>query len=95
MSALKIEKGSSKHSAYNLRANYAEMEEPHTLTVLVDNEAGVLARVIGLFSGRGYNIDSLTVAEVDHKGHLSRITIVTTGTPQVIEQIKALSLIHI
>ena len=55
----------------------------------VDNEAGVLARVIGLFSGRGYNIDSLTVAEVDHKGHLSRITIVTTGTPQVIEQIKA------
>jgi acetolactate synthase-1/3 small subunit len=56
---------------------------------LVDNEAGVLARVIGLFSGRGYNIDSLTVAEIDHKGHLSRITIVTTGTPQVIEQIKA------
>lgn len=89
MSALKIEKGSSKHSAYNLRANYAEMEEPHTLTVLVDNEAGVLARVIGLFSGRGYNIDSLTVAEVDHQGQLSRITIVTTGTPQVIEQIKA------
>jgi acetolactate synthase-1/3 small subunit len=56
---------------------------------LVDNEAGVLARVIGLFSGRGYNIDSLTVAEVDHQGQLSRITIVTTGTPQVIEQIKA------
>jgi acetolactate synthase-1/3 small subunit len=72
-----------------LRANYAEMEEPHTLTILVDNEAGVLARVIGLFSGRGYNIDSLTVAEVDHQGQLSRITIVTTGTPQVIEQIKA------
>jgi acetolactate synthase-1/3 small subunit len=45
--------------------------------------------VIGLFSGRGYNIDSLTVAEVDHQGQLSRITIVTTGTPQVIEQIKA------
>jgi len=65
------------------------MEEPHTLTILVDNEAGVLARVIGLFSGRGYNIDSLTVAEVDHQGQLSRITIVTTGTPQVIEQIKA------
>lgn len=61
----------------------------HTISVLVDNEAGVLARVIGLFSGRGYNIESLTVAEVDHKGHLSRITIVTTGTPQVIEQIKA------
>jgi len=59
------------------------------LAVLVDNEAGVLARVIGLFSARGYNIESLTVAEVDHQGHLSRITIVTRGTPQVIEQIKA------
>ncbi len=57
--------------------------------MLVDNEAGVLARVIGLFSGRGYNIDSLTVAETDHAGHRSRITIVTTGTPAVIEQIKA------
>ena len=57
--------------------------------MLVDNEAGVLARVIGLFSGRGYNIESLTVAETDHAGHLSRITIVTTGTPAVIEQIKA------
>ena len=63
--------------------------ETHTLAVIVDNEAGVLARVIGLFSGRGYNIESLTVAEVDHQGHLSRITIVTTGTPAVIEQIKA------
>lgn len=61
----------------------------HTLSVLVDNEAGVLARVIGLFSGRGYNIDSLTVAEVDDQAHMSRITIVTSGTPQVIEQIKA------
>ena len=61
----------------------------HTLTVLVDNEPGVLARVIGLFAGRGYNIESLTVAETDHASHLSRITIVTTGTPQVIEQIKA------
>jgi acetolactate synthase-1/3 small subunit len=59
------------------------------LAVLVDNEAGVLARVIGLFSARGYNIESLTVAEVDHVGGLSRITVVTTGTPQVIEQIKA------
>jgi acetolactate synthase-1/3 small subunit len=57
--------------------------------VLVDNEAGVLARVIGLFSGRGYNIDSLTVAEVDQAAQMSRITIVTSGTPQVIEQIKA------
>ena len=61
----------------------------HTISVLVDNEAGVLARVIGLFSGRGYNIDSLTVAEVDHTDHMSRITVVTNGTPQVIEQIKA------
>ncbi|MFD0857948.1 acetolactate synthase small subunit [Roseovarius aquimarinus] len=89
MSALKIKKGSSKHSAYNLRPQFSDIEESHTLAVLVDNEAGVLARVIGLFSGRGYNIDSLTVAEIDHEGHMSRITIVTTGTPQVIEQIKA------
>ncbi|MDA7430180.1 acetolactate synthase small subunit [Primorskyibacter aestuariivivens] len=89
MSALKIKKGSSKHSAYNLRPNFSDVQETHTLAVIVDNEPGVLARVIGLFSGRGYNIDSLTVAEVDHTGHLSRITIVTTGTPQVIEQIKA------
>src|SRR5436305_13031959 len=62
--------------------------ESHTLSVLVDNEPGVLARVIGLFSGRGYNIDSLTVSETEHQKHLSRITIVTTGTPMVIEQIK-------
>ena len=60
----------------------------HTLSVLVDNEPGVLARVIGLFSGRGYNIDSLTVTETEHEKHVSRITIVTKGTPQVIEQIK-------
>jgi acetolactate synthase-1/3 small subunit len=59
-----------------------------TLSVLVDNEPGVLARVIGLFSGRGYNIDSLTVTETEHEKHLSRITIVTKGTPMVIEQIK-------
>src|SRR5579871_3630878 len=63
--------------------------ERHTIAVLVDNEAGVLARVIGLFSGRGYNIESLTVAEVDHAAHTSRVTIVTSGTPEVIEQIKA------
>jgi len=63
--------------------------EQHTLAVLVDNEAGVLARVVGLFSGRGYNIDSLTVTETEHKARLSRITIVTTGTPAVIVQIKA------
>ncbi len=89
MSPLKIKKGSSKHSAYDLRDPNAEMLETHTLAVIVDNEAGVLARVIGLFSARGYNIDSLTVAEVDHLGHRSRITIVTSGTPQVIGQIKA------
>jgi acetolactate synthase-1/3 small subunit len=59
----------------------------HAIAVLVDNEPGVLARVIGLFSGRGYNIDSLTVAEVDAAGHTSRITVVTSGTPMVIEQI--------
>jgi acetolactate synthase I/III small subunit len=64
-------------------------EEKHTIAVLVDNEPGVLARVIGLFSGRGYNIESLTVAETDPEGHVSRITIVTSGTPQIIEQIKA------
>lgn len=69
-------------------ATVAEKPEPHTLSVLVDNEPGVLARVIGLFSGRGYNIDSLTVSETEHEKHLSRITIVTTGTPMVIEQIK-------
>jgi acetolactate synthase I/III small subunit len=89
MSALNIKKGSTSHSAYNLRPQFSDVEERHTLALLVENEPGVLARVIGLFSGRGYNIDSLTVAEVDHTGHLSRITIVTTGTPQVIEQIKA------
>jgi acetolactate synthase-1/3 small subunit len=61
--------------------------ETHTLSVLVDNEPGVLARVVGLFSGRGYNIESLTVAEVAQSEHLSRITIVTTGTPVAIEQI--------
>ncbi len=66
-----------------------QTNETHTIAVLVDNEPGVLARVIGLFSGRGYNIESLTVAEVEATGRLSRITIVTSGTPQVIEQIKA------
>ena len=66
----------------------AEPIETRTLCVLVDNEPGVLARVIGLFSGRGYNIESLTVAEVDAQRHFSRITVVTSGTPMVIEQIK-------
>ena len=89
MSALNIKKGSTSHSAYELRDPNAQVVETHTLTVVVDNESGVLARVIGLFSGRGYNIDSLTVAETDHAGHKSRITVVTTGTPQVIDQIKA------
>jgi acetolactate synthase I/III small subunit len=65
-----------------------ELPESHTLSVLVDNEPGVLARVIGLFSGRGYNIDSLTVSETEHESHLSRITIVTRGTPHTLEQIK-------
>ena len=65
-----------------------EKIERHTLSVLVDNEPGVLARVIGLFAGRGYNIDSLTVSETEHERHLSRITVVTRGTPMVIEQIK-------
>lgn len=89
MNALNIQKGASSHSAYDLRDPNLQIEESHTLAVLVENEPGVLARVIGLFSGRGYNIDSLTVAEVDHTGHRSRITIVTRGTPAVIEQIKA------
>ena len=67
----------------------ADASERHTIAVLVDNEPGVLARVIGLFSGRGYNIESLTVAEVDRGNNLSRITVVTSGTPMIIEQIKA------
>jgi acetolactate synthase-1/3 small subunit len=89
MNALTIKKGASRHSAYDLRSPLDDRQETHTLAVIVDNESGVLARVIGLFAGRGYNIESLTVAETDHAGHLSRITIVTTGTPAVIEQIKA------
>ena len=74
-------------SAYPLEHRNEQLET-HTMTVLVDNEPGVLARVIGLFSGRGYNIESLTVSETEHQKHLSRITIVTRGTPMVIEQIK-------
>ncbi len=61
----------------------------HTLALQVDNEPGVLARVVGLFSGRGYNIESLSVAEVDTATHQSRITVVTTGTPHIIAQIIA------
>ena len=89
MNALSLKKGSSRKSAYNLRPIYDDGTERHVLSVIVDNEAGVLARVIGLFSGRGYNIESLTVAETDQTGHRSRITLVTVGTPEVIEQIKA------
>ncbi|GAA4534619.1 acetolactate synthase small subunit [Chelativorans composti] len=74
-------------SAYFITKETAKAEK-RTLAVLVDNEPGVLARVIGLFSGRGYNIDSLTVSETEHEQHLSRITIVTHATPHVIEQIK-------
>jgi len=66
-----------------------ENQERHAIAVLVDNEPGILARVVGLFSGRGYNIESLTVAEVDRRNALSRITIVTSGTRMIIEQIKA------
>ena len=66
------------------------VSERHTLSILVDNEPGVLARVVGLFSGRGYNIESLTVSEVDEARHQSRISVVTSGTPMVIEQIKTL-----
>jgi len=74
-------------SAYFIEDRH-DPRETHTLSVLVQNEPGVLARVIGLFSGRGYNIESLTVSETESQKHLSRITIVTTGTPMVIEQIK-------
>lgn len=89
MSPLNIQRGESRHSAYDLKDPHAAQVETHTLAAMVENEPGVLARVIGLFSARGYNIDSLTVAEVDHTGHQSRITIVTRGTPEIIAQIKA------
>ena len=74
-------------SAYSF-ATKKEKIEHHIIVVWVDNESGVLARVVGLFSGRGYNIDSLAVAEVDKKKNISRITISTSGTPQVLQQIK-------
>ena len=74
-------------SAYSVPGKKGKLDT-HIIVVWVDNEAGVLARVVGLFSGRGYNIESLAVAEVDSKLNISRITIVTTGTPEVIDQIK-------
>ena len=74
-------------SAYSIPGKLGKLDT-HIIVVWVDNEAGVLARVVGLFSGRGYNIESLAVAEIDSKLNISRITIVTTGTPQVVEQIK-------
>jgi acetolactate synthase-1/3 small subunit len=73
-------------SAYSTPTKLGKVDT-HIIVVWVDNEASVLSRVVGLFSGRGYNIESLAVAEVDHKKSLSRITVVTSGTPQVIEQI--------
>ncbi len=75
-------------SAYFLETTKSPVES-HTLSIVVDNEPGVLARVIGLFSGRGYNIESLTVSETEHQAHVSRITIVTSGTAMVLEQIHA------
>lgn len=75
-------------SAYFITEEKPEPES-RTLAIVVDNEPGVLARVIGLFSGRGYNIESLTVSETEHSKHLSRITVVTRGSPQVIQQIKS------
>jgi len=78
---------SRARSAYSISSK-KEKFDTHIIVVWVDNEAGVLARIAGLFSGRGYNIESLAVAEVDKKLNISRITIVTTGTPQVINQIR-------
>jgi len=84
---MKAETMEQPASAYFMEDRH-DPNETHTLSVLVQNEPGVLARVIGLFSGRGYNIHSLTVSETEHAKHMSLITIVTTGTPMVIQQIK-------
>ncbi len=80
---------SNSKSIFEAPADPGALDESRTISVIVDNEPGVLARVIGLFSGRGYNIDSLTVTETEHEAHLSRITIVTQGTPMIVAQIKA------
>jgi acetolactate synthase-1/3 small subunit len=80
--------GAPPKSAYDM-VHTEEKRERRTLAIIVDNEPGVLARVVGLFSARGYNIDSLTVAEVDTRTHQSRITVVTQGTPHILEQIEA------
>src|ERR1700739_4791856 len=84
MSKASILQPLSPYSSATTKSNI----ETHTLSVLVDNEPGVLARVVGMFSGRGYNIESLTVAEVAHETHLSRLTIATSGTPEVTEQVR-------
>ncbi len=76
-------------SSHYPNAPVAQPVARHTLAVIVDNEPGVLARIAGLFSGRGYNIESLTVSETEHDAHISRITVVTSGTANVIDQIKA------
>ena len=76
-------------SSHYPNAPVAQPIARHTLAVIVDNEPGVLARIAGLFSGRGYNIESLTVSETEHDAHISRITVVTSGTANVIDQIKA------
>ena len=79
----------SKPATHYPNAPKSQPTARHTLAVIVDNEPGVLARIAGLFSGRGYNIESLTVSETEHEKHLSRITVVTSGTANVIDQIKA------
>jgi len=79
----------SQMSTHYPGATRVEPVTRHTLAIIVDNEPGVLARIAGMFSGRGYNIESLTVTETEHEAHISRITIVTTGTDSIIEQIKS------
>src|SRR5262245_9994210 len=88
MTPSQIREASVNSTTHYPAATVSQAIETHTLSVLVDNEPGVLARVIGLFSGRGDTFDSRTVSETEHERHLSRITIVTRGTPMVIEQIK-------